>query len=124
MTTQYTPKYDHRLTLAMDAGRLAVQKDGVKHPLDGGSAAYAVLVQCDPNAQSLAVGAERDLNDGTALVQAGIVIEIFVTPLGLILVSMGQSQVERGLAATIDAMNRHNDVTDCRQGPSPAAARN
>jgi hypothetical protein len=72
------------------------------------------ILKCDSTASGVAREATRNFNSGKGSILIGTILELFLTPLGGIpFLLSGSAKTHTGMAGLIDAMNIHNDQSDC-----------
>ena len=107
--TAYVPPDDGRVRLVIDAGELAVRRDGEVRTI---SQEMTGLFECDEQARQLAAAAFDDLSSARGYAVGGILLTP-VFGIGIPLVYVGIRRQQRGTATVIDAMNRANDSPRC-----------
>lgn len=117
---QYIPKTRDEVRLTVRGGRLHLVKNGLVWPMhpstpgeEGVAKRGATTFHCDAEAREMQERAQAAFLAGQAADERGRVANMFSWGIGMAFWFTARAEEERGIAASIDAMNRHNDVAAC-----------
>jgi hypothetical protein len=109
-STTFKPPRDHRVYLALEDGAPALIKDSMVVSITGRP---DTLLECDDYAQTVAQRGVKSYKSGQSGLTAAALVYPLVPVIGLIVMANAIADVHTGMAKLIDAMNIHNDQSEC-----------